>query len=347
MSVKRVSLADVAARAGVSSAAASMALLGGNGKTIKVSEATREKVRAAAAELHYVPNSSARNLARQKTGFIGYLLSDTINSGFNNAYFNRYLAGAEEACRRHGYGLYTARAALSDIHQIVFPEKLRQQSVDGLLAIGDIPDEVFNEFERYHLPTVFLNRNVTTERKYAAFCVNLPDGLLKAVEHARSMGHRRFWYCGAFSPELAVELRSKTPFGGDILVTLTDYLTGPYDEETHTQMIFERWRSTPKSQRPTLIYGEIKLVGPLLTMLAQEGVHYPEDISVMTGYDSELNNYFAPPISSVDYDFERIASDAVDTLVKYIEKGSRVPLSAARCDYPAKIIERNSVRRLS
>ena len=65
-----VTLQDVADRAGVSRSAASFALTNRG----RVAEATRERVRAAARELGYRPNRTARNLRAQRSGVIGLCL---------------------------------------------------------------------------------------------------------------------------------------------------------------------------------------------------------------------------------------------------------------------------------
>ena len=71
MPVKRpATLQDVADLAGVSRGAASFALTDRAG----VSAATRERVRAAAAELDYRPNPTARNLRAARTGIIAVYL---------------------------------------------------------------------------------------------------------------------------------------------------------------------------------------------------------------------------------------------------------------------------------
>ncbi|MGY5765408.1 LacI family DNA-binding transcriptional regulator [Brachybacterium sp. DNPG3] len=77
MTRKRATVYDVAERAGVSIATVSFAFR----KPEKVRPATIEAVRAAAAELGYVPSASARGLAKGRTGAIGlyafeYLMDD-------------------------------------------------------------------------------------------------------------------------------------------------------------------------------------------------------------------------------------------------------------------------------
>lgn len=67
---RAVTLADVARRAGVSAATASFVLSGRAGRRSSGSAQTQEKVRAAAAELGYVPNRNARSLRTGRNGGI-------------------------------------------------------------------------------------------------------------------------------------------------------------------------------------------------------------------------------------------------------------------------------------
>ena len=61
---RRVTLSDVAERAGVSRATASAVLSGKEGKSIRVSDEKRREILEAAASLGYVPNTAAQHLKR-------------------------------------------------------------------------------------------------------------------------------------------------------------------------------------------------------------------------------------------------------------------------------------------
>jgi len=74
-----VDLRQVARRSGVSVSTASRALSGSN----RVSEETVAKVRAAAAELGYRPNASARALRTARSAFIGLVVTNLVNTSFH------------------------------------------------------------------------------------------------------------------------------------------------------------------------------------------------------------------------------------------------------------------------
>jgi DNA-binding LacI/PurR family transcriptional regulator len=77
----RPTLADVAARAGVSASTASLAFSGSG----PVSDATREKVLRAARELHYSgPDPRARSLRRGRSGIIGVVLEERVREAFRD-----------------------------------------------------------------------------------------------------------------------------------------------------------------------------------------------------------------------------------------------------------------------
>jgi DNA-binding LacI/PurR family transcriptional regulator len=118
---------DVARAAGVSTATVSRALRG----LPNVNAATRDRVRAVAAELGYVASPSAASLASGRTRTIG-LISPSINRWF----FANVIEGAERALRAQGFDvlLYTFDAPGSPRAR-VDPDVLRRR-VDGILVVG-------------------------------------------------------------------------------------------------------------------------------------------------------------------------------------------------------------------
>ena len=70
----RVTLREVAVHAGVSIATASNVLTGTQKEGARYSDETAERVRASAAELHYLPNRMARSVRTGRTGVIQLVL---------------------------------------------------------------------------------------------------------------------------------------------------------------------------------------------------------------------------------------------------------------------------------
>lgn len=120
---KRVTITDLAAALGMSKTTVSASITGKG----RVSEATRERVLAAAAELGYRALPAARHLRDASTGAIGLYLP-TRYSGYR--YHMRFASGVAERARQDD--LSTVLLALGEqgaIHKLAFP-------VDGIV-VGD------------------------------------------------------------------------------------------------------------------------------------------------------------------------------------------------------------------
>ena len=97
--MKRVTIREVADRAGVSIGTVSFVL--NDTKNQSISEETRQKVLRAAAELHYTPNAIAKTLRSKKSmalAVVSYL-------GVSQGIFGEILEGIYEVCEQKGYAL--------------------------------------------------------------------------------------------------------------------------------------------------------------------------------------------------------------------------------------------------
>src|SRR3954454_1075498 len=98
---RRPTIDDVAARAGVSSAAVSFAVNGRPG----VGEDTRARILAAAEELGWRPSASARALTGARVRAVGLVLSREPAHLEADAFFVRFLSGVERALAPRDYAL--------------------------------------------------------------------------------------------------------------------------------------------------------------------------------------------------------------------------------------------------
>src|SRR4029079_9222199 len=99
--IRRSTLKDVAERSNVSVTHGSV-VLNGRQDGIRVPDATRERVRRAAAELHYQPNQTARNLGQRSSRTIGFVSDEVTTTPFAVS----MLSAAQEAAAENGYLLF-------------------------------------------------------------------------------------------------------------------------------------------------------------------------------------------------------------------------------------------------
>lgn len=126
-STDRVTLAQVAARAGVSVMTASYTY----SRPDRVSAQTRAKVLAAADELGYAgPDPSARSLRRGSTETLGVVLGEHLSYAFDDPGAVSFLAGIADVCAGRGYGMtiLPITGGADDVPRI------RNAAVDGFIV---------------------------------------------------------------------------------------------------------------------------------------------------------------------------------------------------------------------
>ena len=95
------SIKDIAKACGVSVATVSKALNGHN----DISQATKEKVREAARQIGYMPNSAARALKTNRTYNLGVLFVDEAQSGLTHEFFAAVLDSFKRHAEGRGYDI--------------------------------------------------------------------------------------------------------------------------------------------------------------------------------------------------------------------------------------------------
>jgi LacI family transcriptional regulator len=144
-----VTIRDVAREAGVSVASASRAL---NDRD-NVTPATRDRVRAAAQRLSYVPHFGARNLTRQKTDSIGVVLPDLFGE-----FFSELIRGIDRVAHAHGLQLLLSNMHGSP-HEAANAIRTMRGRVDGLLIMApDAQHQQLLDALRPAVPAVLFNR---------------------------------------------------------------------------------------------------------------------------------------------------------------------------------------------
>src|SRR4051794_21606085 len=194
-----VTIKDVARRAGVSSATVSMVL--NRVSASRISEATAERVRLAAAELGYAPNLLARGLRRRRTDTIA-VISDQLATTSLAPHMVRAI---QEVAARNGLLVFMVNTEGDREVERSAVAALTQQRVDGFVyaylahrvvqpPAGTGPNVVLldGRTQRLRFPTV------------------VPDdrgGTRAAVTELLRHGHRRIGFINDRRNGLAARLR--------------------------------------------------------------------------------------------------------------------------------------------
>ena len=182
-----VTLKKIAERAGVSVMAVSAVL--NNTHSTRVSETTRQKVLAIAAELDYVPNISARALVGKRANLVGCLMRD----GLEKSYWDEILSGIDRILSKHNIHLVLAVSYGDTSEEIRNFRFLKSKGIDGCFWVPSISNDQENNFEKIRayakkMPIVSLNCLIDDVTSVA---VDEKSGGEQAAEHFYAMGHRK------------------------------------------------------------------------------------------------------------------------------------------------------------
>lgn len=179
-------IADVAARAGVSKATASRALSGGG----YVADDTRERVRAAASELSYVAHSSAMSLATGRSLSVGVIMPS-----LHRWYFAELLSGIQEGLLASGHDLvlYGVQEQSAERARL-FEEVLPGRRLDGIIGVGIQPraDEL-ERLVRVGSPLVCVG---AYSEDVSAVSIDDEGAARIATEHLIDLGHHDIAFLG-------------------------------------------------------------------------------------------------------------------------------------------------------
>jgi LacI family transcriptional regulator len=179
---RAVTLSDVAAHAKVDLSTASRVLRGGG----RVSDATRQRILDAAAELDFLPNAQAQFLATGRSNTVGIV---TVNAP--GVFALPVLAGASTALGRREIAtlLYDARFDPEEFRESA--RRLRARQIDGVMVIGNgLLDPIRSVSDGFDVPVVYAF-GISDDPRDAWF---MPDGVMAgrlAGQHLVDLGRRR------------------------------------------------------------------------------------------------------------------------------------------------------------
>jgi LacI family transcriptional regulator len=181
--MKRLTILDVAERAGVSVGTVSNAL---NHPEI-VADKTLAVIQAAIDELGFVPNAAARQLTGARNKAIGLTVL-----GIDNPFFSEVYRGVEAVANQAGYLIVVSIFAGDPTHERRQLRLLEEQRVAGIIAtrVSQDNSRVYSQMRKRGMPVVLLDRHSASRGQCSVSVDDVAGGRL-AGEHLCGLGHRR------------------------------------------------------------------------------------------------------------------------------------------------------------
>lgn len=306
MQASRVTLGDVARRAGVSKATASRVL---SGSRDRVSEDLARRVASAAEELDYVPNPHARALARAASPSVALIVHDV-----SDPYFAEIAGGALRVAADHERLVVICTTFRDPEREAAYVSEMRAQRAHAVLVAGSSSAEVGSrlatELEAYHREggRVAL---MTAGQGYPAAVPDNLEGGRQAALHLIGQGHRRLGVVAGPAHLGAVQERLR----GFESVVAEAGLEAP--EVVHSD--FTRDGGAAAARRllgrhagitAVLAQNDLMAIG-VLRHASAVGRAVPGDLSVMGFDDIPLAADLQPGLSTIRVPMEEIGAAAM------------------------------------
>jgi len=157
----------------------------------EVSEATRERVKAAAIQHSYRANTKAKSLATGRSMAIGHVIPISTQHEIVNPIFADFIAGAGEIYSRNQHDMLLS--VVPDVNEDrAYRELAAKASVDGVIVHGPRPnDPRIPLLQSLKIPFVVHGRASDEDADYSWVDVNNRRSFERATNFLFDLGHRR------------------------------------------------------------------------------------------------------------------------------------------------------------
>jgi LacI family transcriptional regulator len=295
------------------------------------------RIMRAVNRLGFEPHSAAQALRSRATNTIGCMVSD-----LSNPLYSELVNGAEEELQRAGYVLMLGVTRHQEERETAFLSAVRRRRMDGLLLFAG--DNAHADFaaalDTLDLPCVGIDREVPGAPLVRA---DHRGGGAEVTRYLIGLGHRRI----ALLTGPATLLPSLERVAGYRQAHLESGIEVDPDlvrPQAHGSSVAfsDVCQLLQSPDRPTAIItlGTHMLAG-VMDALASNGLHYPDDISLVCVGDTDLARHATPAITSLTWDLNEMGRIAGKILLDRIRDGHRA--AGARPVYlPTRFILRHS-----
>ncbi|WP_371484045.1 LacI family DNA-binding transcriptional regulator [Kitasatospora sp. NBC_00315] len=315
---RRATIKDVAARAGVSIGAVSLAANNRPG----VSDATRARILAAAAELGWQPSQAAKALSGngRRTDTIGLVIARPARQLGLEPYYMEFISGVKSVLEEQSCSLLLHLVRDTDREIEIQTEWWQSRRISGSIIVDlTDADPRIPALERIGLPAVAVGHPHLTGR-FASVWTDDAAAVEEAVRYLAFLGHRRICRVGgnaalghtiirtaaleAITRELGLEEARSIP---------TDYSGEQGARATRTLL------TSPRPPTAIIYDNDIMAVAGL-SVASEMGLSVPADLSLVAWDDSQLCQLTHPTLSAMSHDVFGFGAEAARRLFAVINR---------------------------
>lgn len=310
----RVTLRQVAERAGVSIMSASV-VLHKTGSNVTLSAEKADRIRAAAKELNYRPNRLAQSLKNKRTGSIGVVFQHFDRLGPNLPYHIQILNGVMSALFPRDYTL----SLCPRMNQQGDIDAVSDGRFDGVIwCRPDISGIQVKELERAHVPVVILHSPPKLIPNIPTFCLDNIQAMRQVVCYLAEIGHRRIGF--VIDPVSIHSIEGEDRLAAIRQAAAEHGLPEPACIVLARELDFLAEYAEGRGPQTALVCFSDNLAGVLLSFFRLKGVKVPSDVSVLGFDSSEFCETTTPRLTSASQPVEQMAREATNYLLDMVDQ---------------------------
>jgi DNA-binding LacI/PurR family transcriptional regulator len=309
----RVTIKDVAARAGVSKGAVSLAFNQKPG----LSEATRDRIFRAARELGWAPSSTARTLAGSRVDVVGLAVCRPARQLGLEPFYMEFISGVESVLVERSCSLLLRLVRGQDDEVGLMESWWRGRQIGGSILVDFRADDPRPAVAgRLGLPVVAVGHPSLTGGLTSVWTDDA-TAVTEAVRYLAALGHRRIARVGGAAALGHTSIRTAAfdaaaralePAARAWQVA-TDFSGAAGARATRSLLA-----AAPDDRPTAIVYDNDIMAVAGLSVAAEMGLRVPDDVSLLAWDDSQLCRLTRPTLSAMSHDVHGFGADVARTL---------------------------------
>lgn len=330
MKNRKISLKDIAQKAGVSTALVSY-VLNGKEKESRVGQEIAFKIRQIAKDLNYQPNHLAKSLRSGKTQTIGLIIAD-----ISNPFFANVARIVEDEARNNGYKVIFGSSDENADKSWDLLMTLINSQVDGFIIVSsENSEKQVHYLKEKNIPFVLLDRHFP-EIQNDFVVINNFKASYDAGSHLIANGYQRIGMIAYKSQLFHMQERMRGYLHSlrENSLTYDDLLKEVRLEhvEREVKMAIDEMLRTELSV-DAIIFATYSLAVNGLKYLNKLNLKIPSDLAIVSFGQAELFDLYYCPITYLRQPIGNLGKAAVELLVKKLnnpEEGMQQILMEAK-----------------
>ena len=311
MEDKNLTIADIAQELGVSKTTVSRAISGKG----RIGEETRKRVQAYIEAHHYSPNVVAKGLAQNKTFNLGLVLPGDYQI-VELPFFQKCMMGISRTASEAGYDVLLSMVTADRITQL--ERAVTNRKIDGAILTRTLADDApMRYLQENGVPFVVIGsthdtRVVQIDNDHRGACRELTDKLLDGGIHKLALiGGREEYIVTRNRLQGFEDAFGERPGWKGSRQTFLNV-----EEEGEVESIMERLLA---EQTECIVCMDDFLCGCVLNVMQTRQIAVPEQVQVVSFYDSTVLENRIPAITSIRFDVEELGRKACGLLLRMLD----------------------------